>query len=329
MLLIFSTCGPLVNADTVPAQQTDQAIARALDWIDRHPASFEDGGMLEMVEEMIAFHVLIQNEKNPARFARHRQRMTQSAAQVAAILTANEQLLNTDPLRMLYPATYVISAYLLQHYDHNGHPARRILQRLLARHPDAHLKNPGYRYWNLAYLQRLGLVAGQPASNFIHASLTGSLIRDDGITQLSQAQIGEHLPHWYAITHDILALLDFRPHRGPLLPPAIHLRLNTVLNLAVGKAIQERQIDILAELLLCRELLGLERTQQTEEGISLLLSHQLADGSWGETKPNRLNGVRHGVLTAVSALVVYQSNATLRTVPVSPTTGSLAAGGSR
>lgn len=114
---------------------------------------------------------------------------------------------------------------------------------------------------------------------------------------------------YYALVHEVAALTDFG--RLPLMPwlMARRGRIVQILEAGARLAMKAGKIDLLAELLLCNQMLGVPLSGTLQDCVGFLVENQLADGSWGEQRTPRANRRRHAVQTATAALLAYRATA--------------------
>jgi hypothetical protein len=291
----------------IPAPTVNQVIDRAMHWLEEHPASVGDNELMEVVEEIMFFYALY---STPGYETEHPYFLREIASRDRAIKaylaeTGDMQLhLNSDWAVLTYPPLmHILSSVGLEVGAY-----RAVMDELISR--KRHLAPPRntMRLWIAIYLARLGLVPDSSVQYLLNKS---SLQQDsethvllDYFTDLATASRDRQasIQLVYNITHEIIALCDF----GALPSPAIMLAQRThyarLIDAAINWATRESALDVLAELVFCAHLLGLNDLPAIRAAVALIVRTQQANGSFGITNPDRPNGVRHGVLTALLAL---------------------------
>jgi hypothetical protein len=306
-LVLGGLSAPPAAAVELDNERIDRAIARGQAWIEANPANFAETGLLEVVEELIAFYLLNNHSDDAGDQAAYREQVRMRQRAIVPYNGDNAKTLSYryDPFAAL---NYLIAAQIVQSFGLDISSYRAIIDDM-ARH-QAQLVPPSVsmQLWSSLYLERLGYSADLSVADLTRQTAlatepqTRALSRM--LTDVEATGAGELLPALYIMTHEVFALTDF----GALPPPALIAASRTdyqrLFEQAVTWATDAASIDILAELLVCVQLLGLDEVPALPRAIELILSYQLADGSFGAVKPDRPNPYRHGVLTAVSALAL-------------------------
>jgi hypothetical protein len=293
-----------------PAATVDQAVARALAWVQHHRATPQEGGFLEMGEEVYMLYVLHNTAGDKAaRDAYVRQiasRQTAMQPHVEADMESRSYLF--DPWG---PTNYAVLAAMFQRVGLPIADYRRIIQDMQLFHWKFFPDHPSVRMVLGLYLQRLGLESPVPVQQLIeHSRLyrepsthaVQKRLSDGSHGQADAAQTEGAL---YDLTHEILGLTDF----GALPAPAFVCRqaaeYRRVLDAGMDWAMAHGTLDVLAELAVCTKLVGLgDHLPSLDRAIATVVSHQQQDGSFGAAMPTRENKYRHAVLTGASALAV-------------------------
>lgn len=302
--------GRITKADMpvdIQLQTVNQVIDKAMRWLDSHPASVRENELMEVVEEIMFFYALHQTAGYEADHLHFLQEVTGRHRAIEAFLADNgnrQHHLQGDWAVLTYPPL----AYIISRLGLETDAYRQIIDELVSRQqhltPSRHAK----RLWVAIYLERLGYV---PDSS-VHYLLGESPLQQDPQTGIlldyfSTDTIAGRDPQAtvqtiYNITHEIMALTDF----GALSPPPImslqRAHYARLVDAAIVWATRESALDVLAELIFCAHLLDLGQLPALPAALALIISNQQGDGSFGITNPDRPNGVRHGVLTALLAL---------------------------
>ena len=298
---------PLPDAVAAVTQaQVSAAAARGLDWIERHPASVQDGGLPDLLDEAVGFRVLSTLSGNPATQERFRARFGERMARLRA-LPEFTQWERAGQKRLTDYYYLVLAAYLMQQAGTPSDLQALILapaQWVLANSPRG---DPTKRLTIALFLQRLHQepVVSLPAA--LAASRIERVARGNPpvlpATGADPQQRRAASLELYALVHEIIALTDFG--RDPV-PPWLADRqepLKRFLVQAVAWASAGATIDLLSELLLTARFIDAPLQGVLQDALQRLLSSQQADGSWGpDPTTGRANRYRHAAFTATTAL---------------------------
>lgn len=154
---------------------------------------------------------------------------------------------------------------------------------------------------HIVFLKAMGYPTKIPLSMLMKQSLINYFSHFPALTPTSES-------FYYDITHEIFALSDYG-HRDPT--PFLSERALRFLRMFLAKGIfmyiEKRQLDILAELIICTNLIDYKDTVIYDMGIDFILEMQRRDGTFGfisrMAELGRFNLYRHGVLVALWALI--------------------------
>ena len=295
-------------AGTVTETELATAIARALDWIEAHPATLQDGGFIDIVDEAVAFLVLYNFSRRPDDRSRF-------AATLRDRLSALEQLpafeawVYAQPKSLMDHYHLVLTAHLMQLADRPSAFQASIVaqaQRALLATPQA---SPTVRLTVVAFLEYLD---GVPPGR------VNALLADSVVAQVARAgfpalparaaedpkQITTLLLS--ALVHEVIALTDFgRLPPSPWLSERRAALLPSLVD-AVHWASTERNIDLACELVMTAGFLGEPLRAELRGLAQALVASQQPDGTWGASPTTpRQNKQRHTVLTATAILWAY------------------------
>lgn len=295
------------GAPTTRAQGVEQGIRRGMAWIDAHPASLADTGLLETLEELITFYLLKNHSKDASDQAYYRSQVEQRQRAIVPYIAA--QAKTRDYLEDDWsPVIYLLAAHIMDRFGQDISGYRVIIQDILAHYAALYTPSASAQLWTALYLERLGYVPPPPGA--------GALKRSRLVTELSTHELmnrldstarkgGNEAEDTAAISdliHEVFALTDF----GALAPPVLIAQHRPYFTKLFGRALQWASagngIDILAELLICTELLHLQEGASQSRAVDVLLQNQREDGTFGPIPLPRSNPYRHGVLTSVVAL---------------------------
>ena len=300
------------DTDATLQAQIRAAVARGLDWIGQHPATLQDGGLPDLLDEGVGFLMLSTLSKDPGSRERFddsfRERMT-----ALGEMPEFAQWAMSGQKRMTDYYHLVLAAHLMQQA---GSPTdlqpyiTAQAQRVLAATPYC---DPTKRLTIALFLLKLG---EQPGIS-VDAALTASRIeqiargRQPALPTVSanpQQRLAASL-HLYALLHEIIALTDFGRQPPPAWLKSRLEPLNRFLVEAIAWAGSAGNVDLLSELLLSAQFLEAPLQAVLPDALRQLLAGQQEDGSWGAYETHRPNKLRHAVFTATTALWSYAGTA--------------------
>lgn len=309
VILLFLTPAVVTNAgadiDAAMQAQIRSAVAHGLDWIGQHPASLQDGGLPDLLDEGVGFMMLSTLSTDPGareRFAaRFRERMVSlgEMPEFAQWVMAGQKRL-TDHYHLVLAARLMRQA---------GSPtdlqpvivARA--QQVLAVTP---YSDPTKRLTIALFLSQLGADPGISVDAALSASRIEHIARGQPpALPAASANPSQRLAaslHLYALVHEIIALTDFGRQPPPDWLESRLEPLNRFLLEAIAWAGRAGNVDLLSELLLSARFLDAPLQEILPDALQQLLAGQQDDGSWGAYETHRPNKLRHAVFTATAAL---------------------------
>jgi len=288
------------------------AVARGFDWIAQHPATLQDGGLVDIIDEGVGSLVLYNLAPDPGSRA-------QFAVQLRDRVGDLEQLPEfthwvKQPRKPLIDHYHlVLAAHLMQRAGKPGALQPEIVaraQRALVATPQS---DPTQRLTIALFLSHLGEDPGISLPAALSRSRIDRIARGQPpvlpgmaapprLRQLANFEL-------YALAHEIIALTDFG---GMPLEPWLADRCAAVVRFlvdAVGWAGATGNVDLASELLVSirflKEPLSATAEENLRDFLYLLVKRQRPDGSWGTFPTQRRNKARHAVFTATTALWVY------------------------
>lgn len=313
LLLAAANAAELENPSPSRSSRThvERAIERALAWVSRHPASGQDGGLQDMIDEGLSFFVL----HNISRDKEDRDRFGEMMGERMAAVARHpdfERWVGQPGKTLIDHYHLVLAAHLIRVAGKPSNLQPAIVsqaQRALSRAPG---QQPTVRLTVARLLQYLGESPNPPVDALLAASV---------IEQIERGRLDIALPApasapppvlsmtrflLYALVHEVAALVDF----GRFPPsPWVETRRDTIIRTLMGGirwARDLRDFDLLSELMVTTHLLGAPANEEVLTARDLLLATQQPDGSWGASlTTRRRNRVRHAVLTSSAALWAY------------------------
>ncbi len=305
--VVAADCGLATPADATPRlAEIEAAIDRGLSWIEQNPATPQDGGLGDIIDEAVSFSVLAGLQNRPADRARFRRALRTRLARLETLPDFQEAV--QWPYNALFADYHLLlAAYLLRQAGRPSALEPTIVEgarRTLDAAADA---PPTVRLTVAVLLGRLG----EPVA--LDALLEQSLLQriaegnPPKLPSSSRWQPDEQrrVVEIYGVVHEVVALTDF----GRLPPtPWLAARRGAVVAFLTEAASGARavgNVDLVAELVLGAHFLGAPLDAPLRSALDWLAATQLPDGSWGDAVTNRTNKRRHAVLTAVAALQAY------------------------
>lgn len=291
------------------ATDTGAAVSRGLHWIDTHPATLQDGGLIDLIDEGVAFYLFQHLARQPD-LRRHYATVFQHHMESLGALPAFSQWVRQPRKRLLDHYHLVLAAWLMQRA---GQPSA--LQADIVRQAQQALVTlsspfPSIPLTIAVLLDHLGETPAVSMERLLDASLIARIASGNppalntGSSVSPQQQRSNRL-QVYALIHEIIALTDF----GHLAPsPWLAERRDAVagfLGKAMRMASAEGEFDLLAEIIGSLYFLEVPPDATLRTMLRDLVKHQLPDGSWGSLPLDRQNKQRHVVLTVTAALWAY------------------------
>ncbi len=316
LVLIATTATPAAeragDSDRPGGHEIEAASARALDWIETHRATPEDGGLPDMIDEGVSFRVFRDLSPTPSD-REHFAHLFRS--QMAAIndLPEFERWVSATNKPLIEHYHLVLAARLTQLAGQTSPLTPLIMEQAQRALATAAFENPTVRLTTALFLSRLGTSGAKDIDALLEHSLIEQLARDCQFIRLPTSDATAYQRRaatWllYALVHEVVALTDF----GRLQPsPWLAARRDVVAGVlldALPWASAGNNMDLTAELAMTLFFLGQPLGAQLRSALDDLLSQQQADGSWGaSTTTARQNKVRHTVLTSAAALLAYRA----------------------
>ena len=291
----------------IQAHTVNQVVEKAMRWLDEHPASVHNNELMEVVEEIMFFYALHSIPEYKAERPYFLREITTRDRAIKSYLMETRDFrlhLNGDWAALTYPPLmHIISKVGL-----NTDAYRVLVDELISHKRHQAPPRNAMRLWIAIYLARQGLVS----DSSVQYLLDNSSLQQDPQTNVLLDYFTSHeaanrdkratIQLVYNITHEIIALTDFGALSPPPIMSAQRMHYANLIDAAIEWATNESALDVLAELIFCAHLLDLDELPAMFDAVSLIISKQQENGSFGITNPDRPNGVRHGVLTSLLAL---------------------------
>ena len=304
LLVLF--CDPGFSENT---REIDIKINRGLAWILANPATCEDGGFLDLVDEGLFYRTLKRLGTDRAQDALYQQASDDCLSRLESSPGFKRRLQKQDKTLFehyhLLLATHLVEAGRYQTAGRDTVIAQA--QNSLA---NSHFENPTFRLTIALLLQHLGAESPVNVDKLLVASLVNRVAQPLDSTLPTKPPGTQSLQsrlEYYALVHEIAALTDFGHLPASPWLTQRRPRIGPILRQGARWAILTTDIDLLAELLLCNHMLDLPLTGELRSGVGFLMASQHADGSWGQQATRRPHRSRHAVQTATAALLAYRS----------------------
>jgi hypothetical protein len=298
---------------TMPSRAAIEAASvRGFEWIARHPATLQDGGLPDILDEGVGSLILYNLAPDSDRKAQFATQLHERMAMLER-LPEFTQWVSRQRKPLIDHYHLVLAVHLMRRAGISSELQPRIVaqaRQALAAAPQA---DPTLRLTIALFLDHLGEDSGFP----LRSVLAGSRI--ERIARGYPPALPEaDAPQWssmpasfelYALVHEIIAWTDF----GALpLPPWLDERRDALVRFlvnAVDWSVAAGDVDLASELLVSirflKQPLNAVRAESLRSILRLLVERQQPDGSWGDCPTQRQNKARHAAYTATTALWVY------------------------
>lgn len=285
------------------------AAVRAEVWIAANPATLDDGGINDIIDEGVSLYVrrnLVMDATEREQYtAALREHMVQLERMPAFRQFADEQHRRLIDVYHLVLATYIARSAGKPFADESAivERARQALMMTPYCGPTVRLTVAilldylgAQQVLDLKRLHEVGSIA-QLAHSTKQRMLPGT---DDPAASRITAF------HLYAIVHEVIVLTDFGYRPVPAWLDEHRDNIVKEFRSGVQWALDQAQYDLLAELLITLRMLDVLVDKDLQDAIVALAQAQQSDGTWGESATtSRENRVRHTVLTGAQALWIY------------------------
>lgn len=280
-----------------------KSIDMALSWVNKHPASFTDGMLIEILEEIITFYILSnyadKYKKDPSKKSYYIREIKKRLE-----LIASKKDFKIQPVEY---TVFLAVAAITEKLGLDTVDFKKIIGDQIMTDPHLYSQHITSQIWNTIYLERLGYMPPKSLEELLPQSTLFLEVHQKMVFQHIRAQFDPRYIDLiattiYFMTHEIFPLTDF----GKLPPPIIIVENQTffseLFDQAIEWAITATHLDVLAEIIMCVKILNSENKSSLQHGIDYILSRQEKDGSFGITNPGRPNNYRHGTLVSIMAL---------------------------
>jgi hypothetical protein len=276
-----------------------QAIDKSYSWIERHPASFIDGGFVEISEELITFYILSNHTED---ISQKKCYFKQIQKRVDLIATKKDFKVQPGEYTMLLAVAAITEKLKITSMDF-----RKVIEEQLISDPFFYHQHITSTIWNTVYLERLGYNPTKGLEELLPQGILSQEVQKRLLFQLVNSPLNPTYINpmtltIYYMTHEIFSLTDF----GEIPPPPVIANnqefFSQLLDKAIEWAITRQHIDILAELIMCVKMLNFKDVPSVQGGIEFIISNQEDNGTFGITNPSRSNIYRHGILMSMMAL---------------------------
>ena len=280
-----------------------RVLDKAVEWVVSHPASFEDGGFLEMGEEANLFYALY----TKAESAKKKKFYRDCFARIIEVLRAQENF------HMQIPGD--ISAYLLitkiaERLNFDTKDFHRFIIRNILTNQMTYPPNITYVILNSSLLRDLGYEPRIPLKISIEQGVIAIMTKNNFLIPIGKSYASDKdiTNFFYDITHEIIAFSSFgdKNPEQMLMTKEIEF-VRRILSEGISLYLPKKQLDILCELVVCAKMMNYTDFPGFQEALDFIQTAQQEDGAFGLIPRmkdlGRGNLYRHGVLVAAWALV--------------------------
>ncbi|MGA1867504.1 MAG: DUF6895 family protein [bacterium] len=281
---------------------SEQVVEKAVNWLIAHPATFKEGGFLEMGEEINLFYILYTRAESEKEREYYRNRIARIVEEVRA----------KKDFHIEYDGE--ITAYLvicrdaekvgLETDDFHDFIKKEILHNHMTYPPSI-----TYIILNSALLRDLGYEPRVPLEDSISRGIVATMTKDPYLVPVGKnyASSIDVTNFYYDITHEIFALSVFgdKNPEEMLLPGELEF-IREIIREGIALYLPKGELDILCELVICAKIINYTDVPHFQQAMDFIIESQHNDGSFGIISRmkdlGRQNLKRHGVLVAAWAL---------------------------
>jgi len=280
----------------------EEVLSKALQWIMAHPASFEDGGFLEMGEEANLFYVLYTKAQSAEEKQIYRDRLARIVQELRAQKEFHIQY--AGEITAYLAITKAAGRLGFETSDFHQFIKREILTSDMT-----YPMNVTYVILNSALLRDLGYEPKTLMETSIGQGVIASMTKNGYLIPVgkSYASDTDVSNFFYDITHEIFAISSFgdKNPEQMLMPNELEF-VRRIIPEGINLYLPKKQLDILCELVVCARIMGYKDMPGLQETLNFIYDSQGKDGDFGLIPRmkdlGRGNLYRHGVLVAVWAM---------------------------
>ncbi|MGA1845350.1 MAG: DUF6895 family protein [bacterium] len=281
----------------------DEVICRGLGWLFEHPVDIEKDGFLELGEEINLFYKLYLKAED-----RRERKFFHSLLESKVDYLLTEHDLKVDFAGEV--TGYLNFAKIMKRMEIKRPGYDRFIQEEILPNPMTYPPNITYTILNSALVEDIGATPRVNFGNLVSQGVIARFTSQPGLMPIGKAYASDNdiMNFFYDITHEVFAVSNFgdRDPRQYLLDDEIQF-LRSLIPQGIAKYLEDGQVDILGELIICAKMIEYTNFHNYEEGIQYILNAQKEDGSFGRIERmaflGRPNLYRHGVLVSLWALV--------------------------
>lgn len=304
VLLMGISCAHRDTHTNAIEAQRKLVLNRAYDWIVDHPANFEDGGFLEMGEEINLHYIRYSKAGSEEEKKTYRQQMVRIIENLRAQKNFEIQFAGEITAYLVITKTAVRLG--MEANDFHSFIKEKILYN-----PMTYPPNITYTILNVSLLQDLGYDPKIRLDSAMEQGVIAMMTKDSQLIPIDKGYAADQdvMNYFYDLTHEIFGISSFceKNPEQMLMSKEIEF-IREMLVKGVSLYLPKKQLDILGELVICAKLLNYTDFPGYQDTLSFILSSQEEDGSFGVIPRmkdlGRGNLHRHGVLVAAWALAL-------------------------
>jgi hypothetical protein len=295
----FSSFGGQIEVDAIRRE----TISKGLRWIFAHPATFEKDRLIDIVEEiMLLYHLYLTlcdlNEK--LIYRKH----------IMDRIIMIEDKKYKHIKNPVESTAFLVLADISDKLDIDNIDFKPIIEKEIRGNLLSYPPPPqtAFAVWNSVLLLKLGYIPLYLPAHLLSKGTIATLAQNPHLLDVNYPA-GKNayiMNKFYEITHEIFALGSLGNDYISLLGNQEMQYLKNIIPKGMAKYMKDKEIDILAELVVCSKMLGFTDFEEYQKAVDLITKSQLADGSFGVTKrmiQMKKHPFRHGVLTSIWALL--------------------------
>lgn len=280
-----------------------EAVEKGMRWIMANPANFGKDRLNDVVEEIMLFYHYYLTLDDLQKKVEYRKLIEEKIQMVADAGHVHVR----SPVES---TAFLVLADITDKLDIDAIDFSPIIKREIRANLLSYPPPPqtAFAVWNSLLLVKLGYQPLYPPEHLLSKGVIATLMKNPHLLDLDHPAANKDyvMNKFYEITHEIFALGALGKEDIALMGPEKMAYLREIIPKGMSRFIDEKEIDILAELVVCSDIIGFTDFEEYERAKDLIVASQLPDGSFGDIKRMirmKKHPRRHGVLTSVWALL--------------------------